>query len=1094
MLVRTLVLLMLFDATAHAVDPGPKRLPNGTGDGYGDFATDAFGAFASSECGGGFNADGSPKAVGAAEFDPYNTVVNRPRGGLTCNVRIHIFSLDDVTPRIRQVFAQSPLTWQNNNPNYPDGTPVAPAIRPADLVADAWTGPDLSVRRTRFFPHLFPGLQVDLDQRASCATLTQVYRFTNTGTTTVRFRLVQLSDTDLSFGSNFSNNWGRMLEAEPLTSYIYNNAKDVALLMRARLDFDTSFEGRRVKVQSTAAWDFMRAAMYYGFPSPSGTTSHEIPRCIDNPAATGCPTRDHLDRIFRAPSTAGANQYYIYPDGNSGHEIDNDTSVVDGWSDTKGDVAQSLQSVYVIPPGQSREYRTHYEAIPAFCRLMTDAGYDAVVAVAAADACATTATLDGASSLVEGGGDATYTWYDAHGSLVATGVTATVAIVGAGEHRFDLEVCNAASVCDVDSVVVVASDPDGVCADHDGDGIIDSVDLDDDDDGVSDLAEGELDGDGDGLPNRLDLDSDGDHVPDLIEGDDVDGRSQPPRALHDADGDGRVDPLDKLDADDNGWDDRYQIDPPALPDFDADGLVDLVDPDDDDDLIPTALECPDGRPCPATTLGQPDYLNVERFACDALFAVTSDTWLGTGGSVDGTWVADANVLGAIARDAQSGHLWVIDALGSLRRVTPGSEALIAATDLLGVRALAARPDGVLVAAVPGTTTSTFYEVTQDGIVTPLDTVDGVVGDLAFDAAGRRLYTRVLGTSNQLVTPTATLTLAAPVFGLGVRANQSVLGLTLVSGLLRVSAIDPATGALTPVFEPTRNWRPPVTPASVFDFALCPPNLPPALAADVIVTPYQTPVAIDPLDNDLDPDGALVASTLTAGTPDLAGATTTPGPLGTLVATPPAGFAGAFDFPYAVADDDGLVATGRVTVVVAPEAAADVLASTQCDPPRTLDLAANDTAPDDASLTLAGAPTWASLVGTTLTITPDRRVSGVFAFTYTSCFERAGITACATGSVTVSIDPLPCCGIPSDQLVEQCDGTDDDCDGTVDEYYDVACDAPVYYAIVEDELGAAVGTLRCFVTPSGLDCDRDPDAPEQALVYPALLCPDHARSF
>ena len=61
--------------------------------------------------------------------------------------------------------------------------------------------------------------------------------------------------------------------------------------------------------------------------------------------------------------------------------------------------------------------------------------------------------------------------------------------------------------------------------DFDGDGVEDDVDLDDDNDGITDLLEGgdELDTDGDGIPNRLDLDSDNDGCNDVVEAGYVDG-------------------------------------------------------------------------------------------------------------------------------------------------------------------------------------------------------------------------------------------------------------------------------------------------------------------------------------------------------------------------------------------------------------------------------------------------------------------------------------------------------------------------------------------------------------------------------------------
>jgi len=53
--------------------------------------------------------------------------------------------------------------------------------------------------------------------------------------------------------------------------------------------------------------------------------------------------------------------------------------------------------------------------------------------------------------------------------------------------------------------------------DNDKDGIADEDDLDDDNDGILDIYEGEGDTDGDGIINSFDLDSDGDGCFDVIE-------------------------------------------------------------------------------------------------------------------------------------------------------------------------------------------------------------------------------------------------------------------------------------------------------------------------------------------------------------------------------------------------------------------------------------------------------------------------------------------------------------------------------------------------------------------------------------------------
>ena len=69
--------------------------------------------------------------------------------------------------------------------------------------------------------------------------------------------------------------------------------------------------------------------------------------------------------------------------------------------------------------------------------------------------------------------------------------------------------------------------------DTDGDGVPDETDLDDDNDGIYDTAEGDdtIDTDGDGIPNYLDTDSDGDGCSD-------DAKEA---ATTDADDDGMVD-------------------------------------------------------------------------------------------------------------------------------------------------------------------------------------------------------------------------------------------------------------------------------------------------------------------------------------------------------------------------------------------------------------------------------------------------------------------------------------------------------------------------------------------------------------------------
>jgi hypothetical protein len=127
--------------------------------------------------------------------------------------------------------------------------------------------------------------------------------------------------------------------------------------------------------------------------------------------------------------------------------------------------------------------------------------------------------------------------------------------------------------CDVDA------DDDGIadCAegsgDVDGDGIPNYQDTDSDDDGIPDAVEGTCDTDGDGLPDYLDTDSDGDILADWVEG------------LGDPDGDEHASYVD-ADSDNDGISDQVE----GNGDTDGDGIQDYLDTDSDGDRVLDALE------------------------------------------------------------------------------------------------------------------------------------------------------------------------------------------------------------------------------------------------------------------------------------------------------------------------------------------------------------------------------------------------------------------------------------------------------------------------------------------------------------------------
>ena len=162
-------------------------------------------------------------------------------------------------------------------------------------------------------------------------------------------------------------------------------------------------------------------------------------------------------------------------------------------------------------------------------------------------------------------------------------------------------------------------DPDDVTIsylDSDGDGIFDPFDLDDDNDGITDIEEQNgdpnLDTDGDGIIDRFDLDSDGDGVLDVYE-----SGVDPEELTIDSDGtitgtvgaDGIPDAVQEVGEADSG-----EVNYP-IQDTDEDVIDDFQDVDDDNDDILTVDEQPDpdgnGNPEDAVDTdgnGIPDYL------------------------------------------------------------------------------------------------------------------------------------------------------------------------------------------------------------------------------------------------------------------------------------------------------------------------------------------------------------------------------------------------------------------------------------------------------------------------------------------------------
>ncbi|WP_305785344.1 Ig-like domain-containing protein [Symbioplanes lichenis] len=170
----------------------------------------------------------------------------------------------------------------------------------------------------------------------------------------------------------------------------------------------------------------------------------------------------------------------------------------------------------------------------------------------------------------------------------------------------------------------------------------------------------------------------------------------------------------------------------------------------------------------------------------------------------------------------------------------------------------------------------------------------------------------------------------------------------------------------------------------------------------------TPVTIDVLGNDTDPNGdALVVKTVYPPL-DSSGATrgtvTTDGK--TVVYTPPAGFRGTVSFGYTVVDPDGQPSTALVTVDVAnaaPVAVPDA-AGTPYLKPVTVDALRNDTDPNGDKLTIVSRTQPAhGTVSAGFMYTPEAGFDGKDTFTYTI---SDGFGGTATTTVTITVAPAP----------------------------------------------------------------------------------------
>ncbi|MEP3225399.1 MAG: Ig-like domain-containing protein [Parasphingorhabdus sp.] len=181
------------------------------------------------------------------------------------------------------------------------------------------------------------------------------------------------------------------------------------------------------------------------------------------------------------------------------------------------------------------------------------------------------------------------------------------------------------------------------------------------------------------------------------------------------------------------------------------------------------------------------------------------------------------------------------------------------------------------------------------------------------------------------------------------------------------------------------------------------NPAPTAVNDSAVTNEDTPVDINVLANDSDPDGdPLIVTMATA-----LNGTVTIAPDGTLTYTPDPDFNGVDTITYVISDGNGGSSTAAVDVTVNavndPPVAVDDVATTNEDTPVTIGVLGNDTDIDGDPLTVTAAtsPDGTVVINPdgTITFTPNPDFNGPTTITYTISDGNGG-TSTATVAVTV----------------------------------------------------------------------------------------------
>ena len=260
--------------------------------------------------------------------------------------------------------------------------------------------------------------------------------------------------------------------------------------------------------------------------------------------------------------------------------------------------------------------------------------------------------------------------------------------------------------------------------------------------------------------------------------------------------------------------------------------------------------------------------------------------------------------------------------------------------------------------------------------------------------------------------------------------------------------------------------------------------PPVAVDDVTTTDEDTPVAIDIVGNDNDPDGNLdPTSVVITDQPD--NGTITVDPLtGEVTYTPDPEFNGTDSFEYSICDSgmpstcDTALVTITIDSVNDPPIAIDDAETTDEDVPTVIDVLNNDSDSDGTldpgSVAVVNGPSngTISIDPTTgeITYTPDPNFNGTDTFEYVVCDNGAPVL-CDTAMVTMTVDPV------DDPVlaVDDTKTTDEDVPVVVDVLdNDSDPDGPLDPSSVQVIIGPNNGTVSVDPTTGEITYTPDPN--------------------